>query len=76
MRGKVFYHRDRLKAIFRFADHFNIVFEFQYLSKFPAHDPVVVRQQDTDSFHGYCCKTNIGAQLKSMCVSCLTLSMG
>ena len=48
-------------AVFRFADHFKIVFEFQYLSKFLAHDPVVVRQQDSDSFHGYCYATNIGA---------------
>ena len=38
-------------AVFRFADHFKIVFEFQYPSKFAAHDPVVVRQQDSDSFH-------------------------
>jgi hypothetical protein len=48
-------------AVSRFADHFKVVFEFQCPSKLPAHDAVVVGQQDSDSFHGYCYATNIGA---------------
>ena len=42
---------DRLAAVFRFADHFNIAFEFQHLAKPLAHDHVVFGQQDSDSFH-------------------------
>jgi hypothetical protein len=48
-----------LSPVFRFADDFKIVFDFQYPSKFPAHDPVVVREQDGDSFHRYGRATNI-----------------
>ena len=54
-----FDHGDRLMAVFRFADHFKIVFEFQYLSNFPANERVVVRQQDSDFFHINCFVTNI-----------------
>jgi hypothetical protein len=46
-------------AVFRFADHFNIGFEFQNLSEFFAHNPIVVSQQDSDLFHGCCLATNI-----------------
>ncbi len=51
--GRSFFdHGDRLVAVFRFADHFKISFEFQNFSKFRTHDLVVVREQDGDSFHG------------------------
>jgi hypothetical protein len=34
---------------------------FQNFSKFPAHDPVVVRHQDSNWFHYRCYVTGIGA---------------
>ena len=48
---KFFDHGDRLMAVFRFADHFKVVFAFQNLSNIPTHERVVVRQQDSDSLH-------------------------
>ena len=48
---KFFGQRDRLAAILRFADHLNIVFQFQHLAKTLAHDRVVFSQENSDSFH-------------------------
>jgi len=62
-------HRNRLTAVFRFADHVKIVFKFQNLFEFLAHDPVVIRQQDGDSFHGYCYVRNVRALACLICVS-------
>ena len=42
---------DRLAAVLRFADHFEVGFQFQHLAKPLAHDRVVFGQQDGDSFH-------------------------
>ena len=36
-------------TVHRFADNFQVVFEFQYLFEFLAHDLVIVRQQDSNS---------------------------
>ena len=49
---KFFGHGDSLPTIFRFANHFEVVFEFQKLSDCVAHYLVIVRQQDFNSFHG------------------------
>ena len=62
-------HRNRLTAVFRFADHVKIVFKFQNLFEFLAHDPVVIRQQDGDSFHEYCYVRNVRALACLICVS-------
>ena len=48
---KFFDQGDRLAAVLRFADHFKVVFEFQHLAKTFAHNRVVFRQQNSDSFH-------------------------
>ena len=49
--AKFFDQGDRLTAVFRFADHFEIVFQLQYLAKPFAHNRVVFGQQNSDSFH-------------------------
>jgi hypothetical protein len=64
---KFFDHDNRLMSVFCFADHFEIVFQFQNFSEFSAHDPIVIRQQDFDSFHGFCYGTNIVADLLLTC---------
>jgi len=51
MRDEVFGHRNRLGAVLRFAGHFEVVFEFEHLAKRLAHDHVVFRQQNSNSFH-------------------------
>jgi hypothetical protein len=61
MRDEVFGQYNRLKAIFRFADHFQIGFEFQNFFKLPADSPVVVRQQDNDSHHDVSYASDIDA---------------
>ena len=48
---KFFDQGDRLAAVLRFADHFEVVFQFEHLAKSLAHDRVVFRQQNSDSFH-------------------------
>ena len=40
---KLFGQGDRFMAIFRFADHFKVSFEFQNFSEFLTDDPLVVR---------------------------------
>jgi hypothetical protein len=49
--AKFFDHGDRLAAVFRFTDHFEVVFQLQYLAKTLTHDRVVFSQQNSDSFH-------------------------
>ena len=48
---KFFGQRNRLAAVLRFAGHFEIVFQFEHLAKSFAHDRMVFRQQNSDSFH-------------------------
>jgi hypothetical protein len=55
--------------VLRYPDHFKIVFEFQNPFEFLAYYPVVVRQQDSDSFHGYCYARNVRASACLICVS-------
>jgi hypothetical protein len=50
---KFFDQGDRLTAVFRFADHLEVVFQLQYLTKTLTHDRVVFGQQNRDSFHSH-----------------------
>jgi hypothetical protein len=49
--AKFFDHGDRLAAVFRFADHFEVVFQLQQSCETLTHDRVVFGQQNSDSFH-------------------------
>jgi len=48
---KFFGQGDRLAAVLRFADHFEVVFEFKHLAKSFAHNRMVFRQQNSNFFH-------------------------
>ncbi len=48
---KFFGQRDGLAAVLRFADNFNVVFEFEHLAKTFAHNRMVFSQQNSDVFH-------------------------
>lgn len=74
---KCFVHGTRLASVFRFPNHFEIVFEFQYPFKFLAHDSVIIRQQNGDAFHEYGYTTNTVLNgFKSLWVCCMASSMG
>ena len=49
---KFFDHGYRLAAVLRFADHFEVVLQFEQLVKPLTHNPMVFHQQNGDSFHG------------------------
>ena len=42
---------DRLAAVLRFTNHFEIIFKFEHLAKAFAHNGMVFGQQNGDSFH-------------------------
>ena len=48
---KLLDHGDSLMAVLGFADHFEVTLTFQDISELLAHGPVIVCQQDGDSFH-------------------------
>ena len=56
--AKFFDQGDGLATVLRFADHFEVVFEFEHLAKTLAHDCVVFGQQDGDSFLRTCLKSS------------------
>jgi hypothetical protein len=44
---------NRLPAVLRFADHFQVFFHLEHLAKALAHDRMIVRQQNSCSFHSF-----------------------